>query len=336
MINIIETKPIKMTGRTSFLVSSLDYNVSVNIEKVLNEITKPIWHKKSLVFEIPATALAETLDRLTYLDDITLRLLPDNKQKREPGKLTVDYKTTPFEHQKEAIKFGLENDKWLLLDSPGLGKTCSIIHLAEELRHQRGVEHCLIICGIAGLRANWEKEIKLHSDLDFITIGKKINRNEKVNWAKIPERADQLKNKIDEFFVIINVEMLVDDRVIDAINNSVNEFDMIVVDEVHKCLHKDTLISTNIGDLKISDIVDNKIKCKVKSYNTKTNKIEYQDILDYYNNGYSDQLLRLTFIDSSGNKISIECTPDHKIYTQNRGYVRAGDLVDSDDIILLN
>lgn len=235
MINIIESKPIKMTGRTSFLVSSFDYNLSLNIEKILEEITKPIWHKKLLVFEIPATALAETLDRLTFLDDINLKLLPEDEPKREPVKLMVNYKTKPFDHQTDAIKFGLQNDKWLLLDSPGLGKTCSIIHLAEELKYQRGVEHCLIICGIAGLRANWEKEIKIHSNLDFITIGKKINRNGNVNWATISERAEQLKNKINEFFVIINVEMLVDKRVIDAINNSKNEFDMIVVDEVHKC-----------------------------------------------------------------------------------------------------
>ena len=49
------------------------------------------------------------------------------------------------------------------------------------------------------------------------------------------DRANQLKNPIDEFFVIINVESLTDDQVIEAINKSSNNFDMIVFDEVHKC-----------------------------------------------------------------------------------------------------
>ena len=50
-----------------------------------------------------------------------------------------------------------------------------MIALAEELKAQKSIEHCLIICGIATLRANWEKEIKKYSDLSYITIGKKIN-----------------------------------------------------------------------------------------------------------------------------------------------------------------
>jgi MoxR-like ATPase len=33
----------------------------------------------------------------------------------------------------EAVEYGLNHDKWLLLDVPGLGKTLSIQLLAEEL-----------------------------------------------------------------------------------------------------------------------------------------------------------------------------------------------------------
>ena len=49
------------------------------------------------------------------------------------------------------------------------------------------------------------------------------------------ERAEQLKNPIDEFFVITNVESLREDAVVAAINKGKNSFDMIVVDEVHCC-----------------------------------------------------------------------------------------------------
>ena len=44
------------------------------------------------------------------------------------------YKTKPFSYQEEGIQFGLNHDKWLLLDPPGLGKTLQLIYLAEELK----------------------------------------------------------------------------------------------------------------------------------------------------------------------------------------------------------
>lgn len=48
------------------------------------------------------------------------------------------------------------------------------------------------------------------------------------------DRAEQLYQPISEFFIILNVESLRDSTVVDAIKNSKNNFDMIVVDEIHK------------------------------------------------------------------------------------------------------
>lgn len=66
----------------------------------------------------------------------------------------------------------------------------------------------------------------------------------------IPDRANQIKNKIDEFFVIINVESLRDDKVVEAINNSENEFDMLVFDEVHKAKGFHAQQSKNLLNIK--------------------------------------------------------------------------------------
>ena len=193
MITITESEPLKVSGRTSFFIFCSDYAISSKITDIVkNELDIPTaWHKKTLTREIPCIYLATILDRLTYLDDITLKLLPEISNEQPAPALLVDYKLKPFAHQIEAIKFGLTHDKWLLLDSPGLGKTSSIIHLAEELRYQRGLKHCLIICGRASLRANWEKEIEKHSNLDYITIGKNVNSRGNVTWAKIVDRADE-------------------------------------------------------------------------------------------------------------------------------------------------
>lgn len=232
MIIIKEDTPKKLSGNSSLFLS-FPYNE--DIINIIKQLEVAIYHKKDKVWEVPLYELSFLLDSLTYFDDIKLELIKNSNTRENLLKPKLSYKIKPFKHQEEAIAYGLNNDKWLLLDSPGLGKSFQMIALAEELKAQKNIEHCLIICGIATLRANWEKEIKKYSDLSYITIGKKINSKGNISWNSLKDRANQLKNPIDEFFVIINVESLTDDQVIEAINKSSNNFDMIVFDEVHKC-----------------------------------------------------------------------------------------------------
>lgn len=248
MIIIREDIPKKISGKTSFFLS-FAYNKNI-IDKI-KELEVYNYSKRDNLWEIPAYELSELLDSLTYLDDIKLILQKEETLVESSEKLVLQHKTKLFSYQEEAVKYGLNNNhnKWLLLDSPGLGKTLQMISLAEELKAQKNIEHCLIICGIATLRANWEKEIKKHSDLSYITIGKKVNSKGNISWSTISERAEQLKNKINEFFIIINVESLRSELVVDAINKSMNNFDMIVLDEVHKCKGAHAQQSQNLLDI---------------------------------------------------------------------------------------
>lgn len=113
--------------------------------------------------------------------------------------------------------------------------TTSMIYLAEELQQQKGLEHCLIICGINTLKANWKKEIQKFSTLPVRVIGEKLNKKGNVTYASMKERAAELINPIKEFFIVINIEMLRNDDIIQAIRTSKNKIDMIVLDECHKC-----------------------------------------------------------------------------------------------------
>ena len=106
---------------------------------------------------------------------------------------------------------------------------------------------------------------------------------------------------------------------------------MIVVDEIHTCLEYNTMITTNLGTLAIGDIVENSIECSVKSYNEISGNIEYKNIKNFYKVP-NNQLIHLEFLDNDDNIISLNCTPDHKIFTKNRGYVKAIDLNKDDDI----
>ncbi len=172
MIKIREATAEKMSG-TSSLFISFDFNQHiVDALKSLNNYT---FDKKTREWEIPINELADALDKLTFIDDIELSVLPDDANEEVLTPI-LTYKLKPFNHQFDAIAYGLKRKNWLLLDSPGLGKSAEVIHLAEELKAQKGLEHCLVICGIASLRANWEKEIEKHSNLSYITIGKKVTK----------------------------------------------------------------------------------------------------------------------------------------------------------------
>lgn len=242
MIRISEIEPIKVSGTSSLLIR-MGYDADAI--SAIKSVRGAVWHKSESAWEVPANGLSFLLDNLTYIDDIELSLRPFGGP-REAEKPSLEHKTAPFPHQLDAIEYGLNHDSWLLLDSPGLGKTMTMIDLAEELRAKRGIEHCLIICGIATLRANWEKEIRAHSDLSYVTIGKQVNSKGNVTWATVPQRAEQIRRRIDEFFVIINVESLRDDAVLDAILNSENRFDMVVVDEVHKAKSQNSMQGHNL------------------------------------------------------------------------------------------
>ena len=229
MIYITEIKSFKCPGETSLRI---DFEYNQDIINVLKQSDGAIWHKTQKFWEVPANQLAFLIDNLTYIDNMRLGFMEDSQE--QSYELTLKYKTTPFDYQYEDIKWLLNNPNCLLLNPPGLGKTLETIYLAEELKSQENYEHCLIICGINSLKNNWKKEIQRHSSEQCIIIGEKINSKGKVSYTSIKDRAEQLYNKIDEYFVILNIESLRDNLIVDAIRNSKNNFDLILFDEVHK------------------------------------------------------------------------------------------------------
>lgn len=216
-------------GQTSLFVS-FDYDP--RIIEIIKQANTYVYDDTTKTWEMPLNNLSYLIDNLTSIDDINLDFLPVEKEEELP--LVVDYKLKPFNYQLEGIKWLINHENGLLLDVPGLGKTAQVIYAAEELKAQKNIEHCLIICGINTLKNNWKREIQKFSNLDCIIIGEKINSKGKISYASVKDRAEQLYQLIKEFFVILNVESLRDSTVVDAIKSSHNSFDMIVIDEIHK------------------------------------------------------------------------------------------------------
>ena len=329
MILIQERKNKKMPGMSSLFVS-FQYNPT--IIEIIKQTQMFNYDKDTKEWEVPVTSLSELLVKLTDVDEIKLEFL-DTKEKKDKTFKLSDYQTKPFDYQLDGIQYGLNHDKWLLLDAPGLGKTLQLTYLAKELKERKNIEHCLIICGINTLKTNWKKEIKKHSDLSAMILGERVNTKGNTVYEGVSYRVDQLNKPIDEFFVITNVESLRDDRVVKAINKGPNKFDMIVFDEIHTCCSYDTIIQTNLGNLKIGDIVTNEIQCEVLSYNG--TESSYKPIINYNKFNNVTELVELTVEDEYGKEFTVKVTPDHLIYTHNRGYIEAYKLT-NDDILEIN
>ena len=233
----------KIPGGTSLFIS---FSFNQKIIDIIKETKYYFYDKKTREWEVPLTSLSQIIDNVCYIEDIELDLMEDEHKQERDLVLLDKYPTPPFEHQVDGIRYGLNSDKWLLLDEPGLGKTLQVIYLAEELKAQEGIEHCLIICGINTLKSNWEKEIKRHSNLDCIILGKKINSKGNVVYSSVAERCLQLKNKIDQFFIIVNIESLRSSDFIEAFRTSENKIDMIVFDELHKSKDVSSLQGHNL------------------------------------------------------------------------------------------
>lgn len=255
MIRIFEISPgKKISGLSSLLI---DFDFNQYIVDSLKTLPTYYYHKKEKVWEVPISYLGRILDSLTFLDEIQLRLLDtpesgefhfNNNYNLEPLSEIekVSFKMKPFEHQLEAINFGLDKEKWLLLDSMGLGKTNSIIWLAETLKRRGIIDHCFIICGVNSLKQNWKKEIQKFSTESAVVLGEYVTRTGTTSYRSMDKRAQQLKDTIEEFFVITNLESLRDDRIIEAFKTSSNKFGMIAFDEAHKAATKTSQQGTNL------------------------------------------------------------------------------------------
>lgn len=195
-------------------------------------------------WEIPQECLAEALDALTFVDTIQLIMLPPEQEisNSDNFNLTDDeikaFSFTPYQHQIEAINYGLDpkHTKWLLLDSMGLGKTLEIIGLAETLKRRGKIDHCMVVCGVDSLRQNWKSEIQKFSKESVQILGEYFTKTGKFRYKTVKERAAILKEPISEFFVIVNATTLRSKDVLDALKSkkNPNKFGMIAVDECHR------------------------------------------------------------------------------------------------------
>jgi SWI/SNF-related matrix-associated actin-dependent regulator 1 of chromatin subfamily A len=143
---------------------------------------------------------------------------------------------TPYEHQKQGIKFLLSRDGCLLADDMGLGKTYQSIIAALE----SGVERILIVCPSA-VKINWEREIHYFQCYDTNIIdGKKW---EQAKFTII--NYDILKN----FHVVPDKDIKEEDICWENQHLVMGQFDLVIIDEAHKLKDPKSMRGSIMKDL---------------------------------------------------------------------------------------
>ena len=174
---------------------------SIWVEKILSETPKAfhIWGKiletqKLYSFWVPKN-----------------QIIPNTERKVEVDFSPYSHRM-PYEHQKTAVEKLLGNDKYILADDMGVGKTTSATIAAIE----SGAKKVLVICP-ATLKLNWKREIENYSD-------DKISIIESKNWSS-------------GRFIIINYDILKNFHSLDKkdeITTILDEnFDLVIIDEAH-------------------------------------------------------------------------------------------------------
>jgi len=225
--------PSEQVGTTQsvFIESEYDHELI----SFIRNLSARFWHAERKVWEVSAKYLPNLVDFLKkgqYMYELSGAL---SAEKPTIPKIDFNFKTKPFNHQLTGFNFGLEHERWLLADEQGLGKTKQVIDIACAYKQIRGYKHCLIVCGVNGLKWNWFNEISTHSNEKGHILGIKRNGTIGTNNDKLRD-VDHL-DEIEDYFLITNVETLRDNRIADALQARCKSKDIgiVAIDEVHKC-----------------------------------------------------------------------------------------------------
>lgn len=145
----------------------------------------------------------------------------------EPPK---EMKTEMYNFQKEDFNILMNHDKYLLLNSQGLGKSLEMIAVALKRKEVNKIKRCLVIACVASLKFNWVNEIQEHSNATVKVLGgdkSSISSQDKLN---------HLNNLDDTFFIVTNIETLRNKEILEKLKKLIRkgEIDMVVVDECHR------------------------------------------------------------------------------------------------------
>ena len=240
MITLEISKPNKCKDNLSIYVS---FPFDREVIDTIKSLPSRYYDMNTKKWEVPFKRLNWLIETFS---DKGIQIIADDASvlsEKKYAPVNYEFKTKPFNHQIEGFQYGMDNDRWLLGDEQGLGKTKQVIDIAVAKRLQRGYRHCLIVCGVNGLKWNWLNEISTHSDEQGWIIGQQIKNGKIIigtNGDKLNQLYDLEENMGDpicgSYFLITNVESLRDEGIAKELEKlcKMGVINMVAADEVHK------------------------------------------------------------------------------------------------------
>ena len=170
-----------------------------------------VYHPDTRVWEIPVTSIIGLCNKFENEEIHISGVYEDLRKEQFEVDIPKDYtfKTKPFPHQLDGVRFGLNKKRFLLCDDQGLGKTKQIIDLVGCLEKTENINKVLIICGVNSLKYNWQSEIETHSDEKGWVLGTRYRkRTGKAYEGTNKDKLDDLNNLPDCRYLITNIETL--------------------------------------------------------------------------------------------------------------------------------
>lgn len=234
MISIQIKEAQKVNGDLSAFIS---FPYDTELVGLMRKQSSRFWHAANKEWEVPANKLLQIINSVKD-KEITItgdyKTLVPKEVKIPEG---FNFKTNPFNHQIEGFEFGLKHDRFLLGDEQGLGKTKQVIDIAVAKKLSKGYKHCLIICGVNGLKWNWKSEIDTHSNETAHILGTKINSKGKEVIGSSKDKLADLNELPKDYFLITNIESLRDQDILKKVKELTQngQIEMVAIDEIHKC-----------------------------------------------------------------------------------------------------
>lgn len=237
MINIKIQKSNNCNGDYALFLSFPYDDYIIN---VVRNLPTRFWDCNTKVWEVPSNKLSYLINNLGNYDiNITgdFSIYNEQNKKIELPK-DFEFKTKPYSYQLDGFNYGLTHNAWLLGDEQGLGKTKQVIDIAVARKKLYNYKHCLIICGVNGLKWNWVNEIRTHSNEDAYILGQRTRKG-KIRIGSTNDKLADISNlsSISAYFIITNVETLRNTETALKLKKSCEnkEIQLVAIDEVHKC-----------------------------------------------------------------------------------------------------
>nr|DAZ02166.1 MAG TPA: Chromatin remodeling complex ATPase [Caudoviricetes sp.] len=212
MIKIKIGEPEKLTNnilvkKSAFV--SFDYNP--DIVSFIKQMGTRVYNPDNHTWEMPINNIIGLCNKFEN-QEIQISGIYEDLHKQEfeiDIPKDFEFKTKPFNHQIDGVRFGLNKKKFLLCDDQGLGKTKQIIDLVGCLEKTDTINKVLIVCGVNSLKYNWQLEIGIHSDEKGWVLGTRYRKTTgKAYEGSTKDKLADLDNLPDCRYLITNIETL--------------------------------------------------------------------------------------------------------------------------------